>query len=220
MFGKRETSGSVRVDESASPARAAAAKPPAGGSPAPRAANTAPPATAQKTGAPQPPPSPHRNTPLAPPNPNPAAAGNPRPTHTPPPRPPQSRAAAAGNSPAPVMPARSNEARVLNVGKNIKLKGQIEACDQLIVEGKVEAEVANASRLEIHPDGTLSGNAVVESASISGSFQGDIKVKDLLVIQAGGSVSGQITCGELEVERGGRVDGQIAFSSGGSGGGA
>ena len=114
------------------------------------------------------------------------------------------------NSNTPVLSSREN--RTLTVGRSIKLRGEIAACDHLIVEGEVDAETAAATKLEISRDGILRGNAKVESASVSGSFDGEIEVKGLLFVEAGGKISGKITCGELEVRRGGRVEGALTYS--------
>ena len=223
MFGKRDTpqnpSRTVRVGET-----------PAGGG---ASAQAAAPATASGTPPrPAPAPAPARASgtaaPAAPPRPGaPARPAAPqRPSHPPAPRSGTgtgtgaSSAAPSSSSSAPAPAARKParaESRVLHVGKNIRLKGEIAACDQLVVEGEVEAEVANASQLEILREGALSGSAEVDSASVSGKYDGKLRVKGLLVVKSGGTISGEVHCGELEVERGGRINGQISLASNASG---
>jgi cytoskeletal protein CcmA (bactofilin family) len=114
------------------------------------------------------------------------------------------------NSGGAVLSSREN--RTLTVGRSIKLRGEIAACDHLIVEGEVDAETAAAAKLEISREGTVRGNATVDTASITGTFEGKLAVKGLLFVESGGKVSGEVTCGELEVRRGGRVEGNLAYS--------
>ena len=114
------------------------------------------------------------------------------------------------NSGGAVLSSREN--RTLTVGRSIKLRGEIAACDHLIVEGEVDAETAAAAKLEISREGTVRGNATVDTASVTGTFEGKLAVKGLLFVEAGGKVSGEVTCGELEVRRGGKVEGSLAYS--------
>lgn len=99
--------------------------------------------------------------------------------------------------------------RVLTVGNDILLKGEITTCDRLVIEGKVDATVTEVHTLELAEAGTFKGNAQVEYAEISGAFEGELNVKSRLVIYSSGKVSGKITYGEIEIERGGELTGEI-----------
>jgi cytoskeletal protein CcmA (bactofilin family) len=101
----------------------------------------------------------------------------------------------------------STEGRLL-VGEGIHVKGQIESCNTLIVEGKVEASL-EAAELEVRKGGTYSGKAVVKSALVGGVFEGELTVDGLLTVSAGGRVGGTLRYRELKVEQGGRVSGDI-----------
>lgn len=99
--------------------------------------------------------------------------------------------------------------RVLTVGNDILLKGEINSCDRLVIEGKVEATVSDVNTLELAECGSFKGSANVVDAQISGLFEGDLVVTGRLVIYASGKVRGNITYGEIEIERGGELTGQI-----------
>ena len=94
------------------------------------------------------------------------------------------------------------------IGQGIQIKGEIEACDILIVEGSVEASV-QARCLEIRPGGCFIGEAVVVEAKIEGSFEGDLKVSEALTLSRNGRVKGSIRYGGLQVEKGGQLSGDI-----------
>lgn len=99
--------------------------------------------------------------------------------------------------------------RVLTVGNDILLKGEIATCDRLVIEGRVEAKLSDVHTVEIAECGSFKGTAEVEDAEISGVFEGDLIVRNRLVIYASGEVRGNISYGEIEIERGGRLTGQI-----------
>lgn len=99
--------------------------------------------------------------------------------------------------------------RVLTVGNDILLKGEIATCDRLVIEGKVDATLSDVHTVEIAEHGSFKGAAHIEDAEISGLFEGDLIVRNRLVIYATGKVRGKITYGEIEIERGGELTGEI-----------
>jgi cytoskeletal protein CcmA (bactofilin family) len=103
--------------------------------------------------------------------------------------------------------------RVLTVGNDILLKGEIATCDRLVIEGKVDATLNDVHTVEISEGGSFKGSAQIEDAEISGLFEGDLIVRNRLVIYATGKVRGKITYGEIEIERGGELTGEIKTTS-------
>lgn len=99
--------------------------------------------------------------------------------------------------------------RVLTVGNDILLKGEITTCDRLVIEGKVEATISDVNTVELAECGSFKGSANVVDAQISGLFEGDLVVTGRLVIYASGKVRGNISYGEIEIERGGELSGTI-----------
>jgi cytoskeletal protein CcmA (bactofilin family) len=97
----------------------------------------------------------------------------------------------------------------LIVGDGIRLKGEITACDRLIVEGYVEVTLNDTRTLEIKPSGCFIGSCEVEDAEISGTYEGDLTVRGRLVIRTSGRITGRIRYGELELERGGQIAGEL-----------
>jgi cytoskeletal protein CcmA (bactofilin family) len=97
----------------------------------------------------------------------------------------------------------------LVVGPNVKLKGaEIEDCDILVVEGRVEATM-NSRVLRVADKGVFSGKVGIDVAEIHGRFDGDLTARSQLVIRASGRVSGTIRYGKLLVEEGGELSGDI-----------
>jgi len=97
----------------------------------------------------------------------------------------------------------------LTVGRGITLSGEIRACDLLIVEGQVEATLSESRAVEISVSGVFKGIADIESAEVSGLIEGELVVRNTLVIHSTGRVLGKISYGRIEIARGGIISGQI-----------
>ncbi len=108
----------------------------------------------------------------------------------------------------------------LTVGPNIKLKGvEITDCDTLVVEGTVEATM-DSRVIHIAEQGAFKGCAEIDIAEIHGQFDGQLTVREKLVIFGSGRVSGKIRYGKVVIEEGGQLTGEISVGTGsGSGSG-
>jgi len=101
----------------------------------------------------------------------------------------------------------------LTVGPNIKLKGvEITDCDTLFVEGTVEATM-DSRLMQIAECGAFKGSACIDIAEIHGRFDGDLTVRDKLMVYATGKVTGKVRYGKLVIEEGGQLSGEVAFGT-------
>ena len=121
-----------------------------------------------------------------------------------------------GAAPAPAAQAKQTstaamepEHKKLIVGRDISLNGEIRTCDTLVVEGRVEAVLQDCKNIEIMAPGEFKGAAEVDVADISGRFDGDLTARQRLIVRAGGKVLGKIRYGQLEIERGGVLSGEV-----------
>ncbi|SMF38345.1 protein CcmA, bactofilin family [Tistlia consotensis] len=101
------------------------------------------------------------------------------------------------------------EGKKLTVGKGIRLSGEITACEKLVVEGQVEADLTGAQDLVVAESGLFKGRAIVDRAEISGTFEGELTVREVLNLHGSGLIDGTLKYAEMEIERGGRVRGTI-----------
>jgi cytoskeletal protein CcmA (bactofilin family) len=121
------------------------------------------------------------------------------------------QAAPAGAAPASA-PAKEGGSKLI-VGPNIKLKGvEITDCDTLVVEGLVEATM-DSRVIQIAEQGEFKGSAHIDIAEIRGVFDGNLIVRDRLVIHSTGRVTGKIRYGKIVIEEGGQLSGEIAFGT-------
>ena len=110
-----------------------------------------------------------------------------------------------GHSPVP-----RGDGKQLVVGRDIKLSGAIDACESLVVEGVLEANLAGAKYLDIVYGGRFKGSANVEEAHISGEFSGELTATGCLYVYNGASINGKVAYAALVVEKGGVIKGQVA----------
>jgi len=112
---------------------------------------------------------------------------------------------------APATPVRRSETehRKLIVGREIALSGEITSCDRLVVEGSVEANLANCRDIDIAESGLFKGSASIEEAEIRGRFEGTLTVRKKLLIRSTGKVVGTVRYTQIEIEAGGQLAGDI-----------
>jgi len=107
------------------------------------------------------------------------------------------------------IPGTEQDGRRLFVGPEVKLKGaEILDCDTLHVEGRVEATM-DSRVLQISKGGAFNGKVGIDVAEIHGEFEGELTARQQLVIHATGRVRGKIRYGQLVIENGGVLSGDI-----------
>ena len=106
-------------------------------------------------------------------------------------------------------PSPGDGHKKLVVGREISLAGEITDCDILVVEGTVRASLQDSRRLEISDTGVFEGKVEIDVAEIKGRFEGELTARGRLVVRRNGQVIGRIRYAELEIERGGRISGDV-----------
>lgn len=112
-------------------------------------------------------------------------------------------------------PSRSEAAspardKTLVVGKGVEFSGDIKACQKLIVEGVVQVTSSDCRVLHIGQTGVFHGRIEVAEAEILGHFDGELVVRERLVVRSSGSASGKIQYGTIVIDAGGQVAGEIS----------
>ena len=110
-------------------------------------------------------------------------------------------------------PPQMDGTRCLNVGRGITLSGEVTSCDKLFIEGSVDVKLTNCRIIEIAEAGLFKGSTTIDEAEVRGRFEGDLVVHNRLLIKATGRVSGTIRYGQIEIECGGQIFGDIQAQS-------
>ncbi len=103
----------------------------------------------------------------------------------------------------------SGEGRRMVVAKDITLAGQISKCDYLVVEGGVEGMRYDGQALEVTEGGSFNGSIEVDTAEIAGTFEGVVVVRGRLTVRPTGRITGTVRYGEIEINAGGQVNGEL-----------
>jgi cytoskeletal protein CcmA (bactofilin family) len=77
-----------------------------------------------------------------------------------------------------------------------------------VIEGHVEATV-HSHGMQIAKPGTLQGTALIDIAEVYGEFSGELTARTRLIVHGTGRVSGVIRYGQLVVEEGGEISGDV-----------
>jgi cytoskeletal protein CcmA (bactofilin family) len=122
------------------------------------------------------------------------------------------------SSAPPAVPPDTKQASVASagstayvfVGPGVKITGDIIGCDMLRVEGTVEG-ATETRQLVVCAGGSFVGTAEIENAEIEGEFDGTLNVGGKILLRSGGCVSGTLSYTEIEVERGGKLVGEVGL---------
>ena len=104
---------------------------------------------------------------------------------------------------------RPDQVNVVYIGAGVTLKGEISVPDLIVVDGTVEGDVT-ARVVCVGQTGVIRGNIAATEADISGWITDHIEIKQLLIVRSTGRVEGRVMYGEIELEKGAVVTGDLS----------
>lgn len=106
-------------------------------------------------------------------------------------------------------PTPVSEARAM-IGAKVKVTGDIESSEDLLIEGEVNGTIKLAdNELIIGNSGRVQANIEAKTIRIEGEVQGDIVGQERVVITSTGNVQGNLSSPRVMLEDGGRFKGSI-----------
>jgi cytoskeletal protein CcmA (bactofilin family) len=113
--------------------------------------------------------------------------------------------------PEPLTPSRSSGSAAL--GKNVTVKGQIFAREDLTIDGEVEGTVeCHEHRLTIGPNARVQAGLKAREIIIQGSIQGNVDATDKIDIKKEAKLVGDIKTSRIVIEDGAYFKGSIDIS--------
>ena len=103
-----------------------------------------------------------------------------------------------------------NEPNFAYIGENVRIKGEISVPDRIVLDGTIEGDLT-ARTVRIGPSGAIIGKLIAAEAEIYGSITEKAEIKQLLTVRSSGRITGEISYGELQLDKGAIITG--AFSS-------
>jgi cytoskeletal protein CcmA (bactofilin family) len=108
---------------------------------------------------------------------------------------------------------RPDQENVVYVGAGVTLKGQLSVPDVIVVDGVVEGDI-KAKAVLVGKTGVIRGTIAATEADIGGQVVSHVEIDHLLVIRSTGRVEGHVVYGEIELEKGAVVMGDLAVKTG------
>src|SRR5438477_6262514 len=116
----------------------------------------------------------------------------------------------AGTKTGITRPRRSGKrVREVFLGPEIVFSGELKSCNTLVAEGILDSSRIECRKFILGRAGSCKGEVQAESAVISGRFKGRLIVRARLLIKSGGQVKGSVQYGEVQIEPGGELQGDM-----------
>ena len=96
----------------------------------------------------------------------------------------------------------------LEVGEGVRIDGDLQVPSTASISGHVKGSLT-AQSITIDPEARLEGKATADTIEVSGSLQGEVSAQEVLLVRATGFVGGKIAHGELQIDRGGQLEGTV-----------
>ncbi len=93
--------------------------------------------------------------------------------------------------------------------KGTVIEGKFKTTNDTRMDGVIKGDFVCDARMIMGADALIEGNATTKQANIAGTFNGELKVSELLALANTAKVDGIITANELAVEDGASLNGTI-----------
>jgi cytoskeletal protein CcmA (bactofilin family) len=95
------------------------------------------------------------------------------------------------------------------IGPTIVIKGKLKSDEDLIVKGRIEAEIQSSKALLVENSGIIKANVKVKSAKLSGVLVGNITADERVEILSDGRMVGDLTAPKIIINDGAAFRGRI-----------
>jgi cytoskeletal protein CcmA (bactofilin family) len=113
-------------------------------------------------------------------------------------------------APAPQPEARRSERDVVNIGKSVVIKGELNGSEDLTIEGHVEGKIELKDHvLTIGPNGRIKAQVLAKSVIVLGEVNGNVTATEKVDIRDGGSVDGDIISPRVAIAEGAHFRGTV-----------
>jgi cytoskeletal protein CcmA (bactofilin family) len=121
------------------------------------------------------------------------------------------QAAAAAGAPAPRAEASQNRERdIVNIGKSVVIKGELNGSEDLTIEGQVEGTIQLRDHvLTIGANGRIKAQVFAKAVIVLGEVTGNVTASDKVDIRDAGSVDGDIVAPRVAIAEGAHFRGSV-----------
>ena len=108
-----------------------------------------------------------------------------------------------------MQPAARKTTATAAIGASMRIKGEIYAREELMVDGEVDGVIESESLFTIGPNGKVRANIRACEVVIFGSVHGDVEVTGKIAIREQGSLIGNIKSSGISIDDGAYFKGSI-----------
>src|SRR3954464_13893590 len=106
--------------------------------------------------------------------------------------------------------SRRIERDVVNIGKSVVIKGELNGSEDLTIEGHVEGKIELKDHvLTIGPNGKIKAQVFAKSVIVLGEVNGNVTASEKVDIRDGGSVDGDIVSPRVAIAEGAHFRGSV-----------
>jgi cytoskeletal protein CcmA (bactofilin family) len=99
---------------------------------------------------------------------------------------------------------------VAQIGRSLKLKGDISGGEDLFIDGEVDGKIElDGNSLTVGPNGSVQGEVRAHSVNILGKMQGQVRASDCVELRKTGSFEGDVVAARIVIEEGAVFRGSI-----------
>jgi len=107
-------------------------------------------------------------------------------------------------------PRQQSGRDVVNIGKSVVIKGELNGSEDLTVEGQVEGKIELKDHvLTIGPNGKIKAQVFAKALIVLGEVHGNVTATDKVEIRDGGSVDGDIVSPRVAIADGAHFRGSV-----------
>ena len=103
-----------------------------------------------------------------------------------------------------------NSKSSLMIGEGVIITGTIKANSKVTIQGTVDGDI-ECNSITISKSGNVKGKIKTDTITVEGKAEGEVNADDVLNIKSTGHVSGKVFYGEIQIEEGGKISGEINF---------
>ena len=124
---------------------------------------------------------------------------------------PQAPATMTAGAPGPRPDTSHNmEKDIVNIGKSVVIKGELNGSEDLTIEGHVEGTIQLKEHvLTIGPNGRIKAQVFAKSVIVLGGVTGNVTASDKVDIRDNGSVDGDIVSPRVAIAEGAHFRGSV-----------
>ena len=112
--------------------------------------------------------------------------------------------------PEPDMKKVENSSSSLMIGHGVTITGTIKADNEVNIQGTIDGDI-DCNSVAIEKSGNVKGKVKAETMTVEGKVEGEININSILHIKSQGSVSGKVFYGDIQIDEGGKLLGEINY---------